>query len=349
MALDPNIALQGRVPSLMQALQSGIQGAGALKQAPFIQQLLQQRAQAGQFQQQQAEQEAAQAQADKKKAATIQAGQFINRLTGEMINQSPEDRQATVAQNADFIQSLGQDPASVDISDEGVNRSFKATSVFSQQVDPGLDLERERLRLQEKTIDDRRALAESEANRAGLKREAVLEADTRLKPNLAKQEALAKDSAKLSTEIFGRVDNIGQNIENMREGIKLIDSGAATGPVSNWLPSFTDSTVKLDNLKNRLGLDVIGSVTFGALSASELKTAFDTAVPQNLRGEALKEWFSERITAQEKLMSSLEEAGIFLSEDGATIPKLMAKRRSERKASDQSQGSPAQSIIEVDF
>ena len=184
MALDPNIALQGRVPSLMQALQSGIQGAGALKQAPFIQQLLQQRAQAGQFQQQQAEQEAAQAQADKKKAATIQAGQFINRLTGEMINQSPEERQATVAQNADFIQSLGQDPASVDISDEGVNRLFKATSVFSQQVDPNLAIKNRTLDIRENELAQRRSLLENEAQRKGDIEEAKLSARAKILPDL---------------------------------------------------------------------------------------------------------------------------------------------------------------------
>lgn len=160
--------------------------------------------------------------------------------------------------------------------------------------------------------------------------EGKADVELKTKPNIEKQKLLAKDSAKLSTEIFSRMEGVEENIRNMKEGIRLVDEGAATGPVNKWLPSLKETTVKLDNLKNRLGLDVIGSVTFGALSAGELKVAFDTAVPANLRGEALKSWFQERIDAQEKLFASLEDAGIFLSEDGATIPKLMARRRQQR-------------------
>jgi hypothetical protein len=160
----------------------------------------------------------------------------------------------------------------------------------------------------------------------------ILDAQGRLQPNIDKQRALAKDAAALSTQIFGRIDNIEGNIRNMNEGISLIDQGANVGPVDKWLPSFKPSTVKIDNLKARLGLDVISSITFGALSAKELEVAFDTAVPPNLNDEGLKVWFQDRIKSQEKLLGSLEEAGIFLAEKDASIPKLMAKRRAERKA-----------------
>jgi hypothetical protein len=167
---------------------------------------------------------------------------------------------------------------------------------------------------------------------------------TKLEANREKQKALAKDAAGLSTEIFQRVGSIEENISNMEEGIRLIDAGAATGPVEKWLPSFRAATVKLENLKNRLGLDVIGQVTFGALSESELRVAFDTAVPANLRGEALKEWFQERIENQTKLLNALEDAGIFLAEEGNNIPKLMAKRRKDRTAGRDSR--PAQEAQE---
>ena len=124
---------------------------------------------------------------------------------------------------------------------------------------------------------------------------------------------------------------IEENVLNMKEGVRLIDEGANVGPIDKWLPSFKATTVKLDNLKARLGLDVISSVTFGALSAKELEVAFDTAVPPNLQGPALKDWFNERIEKQEKLFAALEDAGIFLAGEGASIPKLMIKRRAERK------------------
>ena len=174
-------------------------------------------------------------------------------------------------------------------------------------------------------------VATSQAGITGAQEQAKLEEQRRIRPEIERGVGLAKDAANLSAEIFERIGGIEQNIENMREGIRLVDAGAATGPVNKFLPSFRESSIKLDNLKNRLGLDVIGQVTFGALSKQELETAFDTAVPSNLRGDALKSWFQERIDTQTKLLGSLEDAGIFLSEEGATIPKLMARRRQQRK------------------
>ncbi len=162
---------------------------------------------------------------------------------------------------------------------------------------------------------------------------AKLKTQTELAPNLEKQKLLAKDAGALSTAMFKQMGGIEKNISNLEEGIRLIDAGAATGPIDKWFPSFKESTVALDNLKSRLGIDVIGSVTFGALSEGELKLAMDTAVPSNLKPEALKKWFQERIEPQKKLLAALEDAGIYLAEEGATIPKLMARRRKEKNAS----------------
>lgn len=178
--------------------------------------------------------------------------------------------------------------------------------------------------------------------------EGKLDAQGRLLPDVEKQKQLAKDAGNLSTEMFTRMEGVEGNIRNLEEGIRLIDAGANTGPIDKWFPSFKASTVALDNLKNRLGLDVIGSVTFGALSEGELRLALDTAIPPNLNGPELKAWFQERIEPQKKLLAALEDAAIFLAEDGATIPKLMAKRREERRASrgDPRETKTAQNIQE---
>ena len=185
---------------------------------------------------------------------------------------------------------------------------------------------------------------EQVGEKSGARKRASLEEEKKLKPSIEKQNALAKDAAKLSTEIFTRIGSVEANIENLKEGIRLIDAGAASGPIDKWFPSLRPTTISLNNLKNRLGLDVIGQVTFGALSESELKVAFDTAVPSNLDEKDLKKWFSDRIDVQQRLVESLEESGIFLAEDGATLPKLLARKRSARKAAKatkQEQSTPA--------
>lgn len=164
-----------------------------------------------------------------------------------------------------------------------------------------------------------------------------LDAQGRLLPDLEKQKVFAKDAAALSTQLFKEINTVEKNIVNLKEGIRLIDSGAAAGPIDKWFPSYRPQTIALDNLKNRLGLDVISSITFGALSERELEVAFDTAVPSNLNEDDLKAWFQVRIEAQTKLLLALEDAGIFLAEDGATIPKLMARRRQQRNQAQQDQ------------
>ena len=172
-----------------------------------------------------------------------------------------------------------------------------------------------------------------------------LEVQTKLAPNLEKQKALSKDAAGLSTAMFKQMGGVEKNIANLEEGIRLIDEGANVGPVDKWLPSFKAASVEMENLKSRLGMDVIGSVTFGALSKGELDLAMDTAIPPNLGPDQLKAWFQDRIEPQRKLLLALEDASIFLAEDGATIPKLMAKRRQERQQSEQEPAANQQPTI----
>ena len=176
--------------------------------------------------------------------------------------------------------------------------------------------------------EDRKADIAGDVRRT--QEEGKLDAQGRLQPNVDKQIALSKDAAKLSTEMFKRMGAVEQNISNLEEGVRLVESGAASGPINKWFPSFKPATIALDNLKNRLGLDVLSQVTFGSLSEKELGLALDTAVPANLRGDDLKAWFQERIEPQKKLLAALEDAGIYLAEEGSTIPKLMARRRQQR-------------------
>jgi hypothetical protein len=85
------------------------------------------------------------------------------------------------------------------------------------------------------------------------------------------------------------------------------------------LPNWNASTIELENLRNQLGLDVVGSVTFGALSESELELALDTALPTNLGEDALADWLRRKVSAQEKLVDNLTMQAQFLSVPGRTL------------------------------
>jgi len=139
-----------------------------------------------------------------------------------------------------------------------------------------------------------------------------------------------------STAYLDRVDKIRSGLYNIDDAISAIDAGADTGKVASYLPSFRDSTLQLESTARRMGLDVVGSVTFGALSEAELKMAMQTGLPTDMDQPKLRQWLVDRKIAQTKLADYLENAAIYLGEPGNT-PASWAKLQKERR--EQSRGS----------
>jgi hypothetical protein len=106
-------------------------------------------------------------------------------------------------------------------------------------------------------------------------------------------------------EVGASIENIGGQINKIDGIIQNLDEGAMSGFVSDVFPTLTTATANLEQLKNYLGLDVIGSVTFGALSESELRLAMATAVPPGLGPKALKEWAISKVSAMRKYRTEL--------------------------------------------
>jgi hypothetical protein len=159
------------------------------------------------------------------------------------------------------------------------------------------------------------------------------EAQTRLTEQAAVKQAeidAAKQAIKLSGEAFGQLESVRSAIPNLDEAMRLVDEGANTGVIVSKLPSVQEASIKLDNLQGRLGLDVIGNTTFGALSESELKFALDTALPKNLEGPALKDWLQAKKDSQTKLAEYLQEAAIYLGTPGNTIAKFLAEKEASK-------------------
>lgn len=101
------------------------------------------------------------------------------------------------------------------------------------------------------------------------------------------------------------IENIGGQINKIDGIVSALDEGAMSGFISNYFPTFQTATANLNQLKNQLGLDVIGSVTFGALSEAELKLAMDTAVPSGLAPAQLKEWAIKKAQAMRKYRDAI--------------------------------------------
>lgn len=140
-----------------------------------------------------------------------------------------------------------------------------------------------------------------------------------------------KQANKLSEDLYGKINTINSGLQTFQQGIDAIDSGANTGVVQNLLPSLKASTIELDNVKRRLGADVLTSGIFGIASERDVKTAFDMAAPP-LAPQDLKKWLIDRQQAQAKVRDVYEKAVDYLAE-GNTIADLQKLQRQKRDES----------------
>ena len=92
----------------------------------------------------------------------------------------------------------------------------------------------------------------------------------------------------------------------IREAIR--DNQNISGLITRYFPDISVEAAELTNARNALGLDVIGSVTFGALSKGELDLALSQGLPLGLNEPQLLEYIERRELALQKYRQSLMEA-----------------------------------------
>lgn len=149
--------------------------------------------------------------------------------------------------------------------------------------------------------------------------------ESRFASQIAGGREAGEAGVKLGVKAFEKVGAIRGNINNLKSAQKALLEGANTGFIASRLPDITAASIELSNVRNQLGLDIVGSVTFGALSEGELALALNTALPTNLDEEALKAHIISKIDAQTKLANYLEEQAKFLSKPGNTLDKWFDK------------------------
>jgi len=161
---------------------------------------------------------------------------------------------------------------------------------------------------------------------------------------MAATKQLREDAVKNADVAFKSSQSIRSNIVNLKEAIAQIDAGANTGVIASKFPNLLNASIELQNIQSRLGLDVVGQTTFGALSGSELNLALQTGLPTNLEGPALKQWLIKRIEAQENVSKYLTKQATYLSKPGNTLAGWMEKMQNEaeEKQRSEAQGGGAQ-------
>ena len=120
-------------------------------------------------------------------------------------------------------------------------------------------------------------------------------------------------------EAFDQAEKASSSLIAIDEAIAAIDNNAEAGLIWKFIPDVTQASASLNNAMNRMGLDVISSVTFGALSAPEMKLAMETAVPRDLAPPELRAWLVEKRDAQAKARDALMRAANYFTVPGNTL------------------------------
>lgn len=161
------------------------------------------------------------------------------------------------------------------------------------------------------------------------RREGTLGADIAMGGTAAATTAAGEAQIARANEAFDQAANVQSNISNINDAIAAIDAGARSGLVENFFPSITEASASLENAMNRMGLDVIGSVTFGALSEGEMRLAMETAVPRNLDPAQLRDYLIRKRDAQIKARDALMRAANYLARPGNTLEGWFEQRQRE--------------------
>lgn len=169
---------------------------------------------------------------------------------------------------------------------------------------------------------------ESEVTRT---KQAGAEVDLAMQPKIKQATKFAEmQGSQRSQRIdksYTKIEALNKNLINLDNAIDAVRAGAGTGAIAKRFPSIRGTSVLLDQVQGNLALDVIGSVTFGALSKGELDLAKDIAIPTGLEGPELIKWLQDKKSAQGKLIKYFQEQIDFLDKGGSVAGFLRSKKR----------------------
>jgi len=139
--------------------------------------------------------------------------------------------------------------------------------------------------------------------------------------DVQRRRSLGRETGRINAQTvrdaYKNVTEIRRNIRNLDQAIvEVRDNNAGVGVIQSKLPDWKASSVRLKNIQRQLGLDLIGMVTFGALSAGELKLALNTVLPTDLDNPALLKWLQDKKKAQLRTMEELQYLAVHLENGG---------------------------------
>ena len=149
-----------------------------------------------------------------------------------------------------------------------------------------------------------------------------------LELELARQEELSKKTGAIQgnivEETMSKMANTNSSLKSFakaKEALReAINNGQnVTGFLTQYFPNVSLEAQELQFAATSLGLDVVGSVTFGALSKGELDLALSKEMPLNLPEAELLEYIERRESALRKYQFELKKAASYLVDPNNNI------------------------------
>jgi len=151
------------------------------------------------------------------------------------------------------------------------------------------------------------------------------------------QAFLIKDretATKMGQNAYQESRDLRDQIRQFELVMENIDDGALSGWLVDKLPAMDDRTALLRGLQNKLGISVINSATFGALSEREMAMAMATNLNLKLPPDELRKMVLEQIRVRRKLAMEFERQAEKLLNKGASWSEFVAEMLKETKKHD---------------
>ena len=110
---------------------------------------------------------------------------------------------------------------------------------------------------------------------------------------------------KAGQDAFVAAERATGTIDTLNRALGALAAGGESGFVQSYLPSFNAATTTLRQAATEMGIDLIQSATFGALSESELRLALSSTIDLNLPPAELRTLLQEKIRVQKILRDEL--------------------------------------------
>lgn len=159
-------------------------------------------------------------------------------------------------------------------------------------------------------------------------------------------ETGASGAQELGKETLNELRSMTSRIRQYEAARNALERGADSGQIAERFPTLFEPTATLENIRNQLGINLIGATTFGNLSEGELQFALATMMPQGLDQKELGKWLERKIAADRKLQKELRRAATYLTRPETTLNDFLKEFNVTYGGSENSEPPPGFVIVQ---